>query len=142
MGRTRFAHRDHLMQESEARRLRQLIRVQAVLCVVAFLIALSISMAAAASALIGAGASLAATLVAALWAFRDYRAQEPERILMRIYRAESARIAVALGIFATAFATFDGLDPLALLGGFLATQVAAPIIAAQLDTPPSRGSGE
>ena len=130
------------MQETEARRLRQLLRVQAVLCAAVFLVALSISVAAAISALIGAGASLVATLVAALWAFRDYRAQEPERILVRIYRAETARVAVVLGIFATAFATFDGLDALALLSAFLVTQVAATIIAAQLDTPPSRGSGE
>jgi ATP synthase protein I len=94
------------------------------------------------SALIGAGASLTANMFGALLAFRDYRAQEPERILMRLYGAEVVKIAVVIGVFAAALATVEGLNLPALIGAFFAVQVVSPLVAAQLDTPPSQGSGE
>jgi ATP synthase protein I len=97
---------------------------------------------AATSALIGASASLMGNGIAAVWAFRVYRAQEPERILMRLYGAEAAKVALILAILGIAIATLDGIEIPILLGAFFVVQVASPMVAAQLDNLPSRGSGE
>lgn len=130
------------MQQSEARRLNQVLMVQVALGAVAGLVTLPLGAMAAISALIGASASLLGNGIAAVWAFRDYRAQEPERILMRLYSAEAAKVALILAILGIAFAAVDGLEIPILLGTFFVVQVASPIVAAQLDNPPGQGSGE
>jgi len=129
------------MQRSEARRLKQIMVVQAVLASVLGLMALAIGLAAAMSAAIGGGASLTANFLGALWAFRDYTAREPERILMRFYGAEVVKISVMIAILATALATLDGLNVPILLGAFFVVQVVTPLVAAQLDTPQGPGPG-
>ena len=65
--------------------------------------------------------------------FRGYRAQETERLLLRIYGAEVAKLVVLIGLFGVAFATLDGLNIPALLAAYLVTQVASTLIAAQFD---------
>jgi ATP synthase protein I len=51
---------------------------------------------------------------------------------MRIYGAEVLKIGLILGLFTVAFVTLDGLSLPALLGAYLALQVAPTLIAAQL----------
>ena len=98
------------------------------------LIALPFGGPAALSVLIGVGACLLANGLFAVLVFRHYRAQETERLLLNIYGAEVAKLAVLIGLFGVAFATVDGLKIPALLGAYLVTQVASTLIAAQLDT--------
>jgi len=125
------------MEKTEARRLKQLLTTQAVTAGLLGLLALAFGATAALAATIGAGTSLFGNVIAALWAFRDYRAQEPERILLRFYSAEVVKISVVVLIFAAALAAVDGLNIAVLLGAYLVVQVVSPVVAAQLDTRPS-----
>jgi ATP synthase protein I len=124
------------MAESHAGPIRRLLWVQTVLVGVSAVAALPFGRAAAVSALIGAGACPIANALSAAVALRGYRAQEPERILMRIYGAELAKIATLLAVFALAFVALDAPSLPALLAAYLATQVLAPLIASQSDDRP------
>lgn len=80
-----------------------------------------------------------ANTVVAWWVFRDYRAQAPGALVMRLYSAEVVKIALLLGLFGTAFATIDGLNLPVLLGSYFIVQVFPQIIAAQnVHLPPRR----
>ena len=127
------------MHQADALQARQVLKVQAVLGSIAVAIALPFGGSVAMSALIGAGSCLLANTLFAVWVFRGYRAQEPERLLMRFYGAEIAKLAVLLGLFAVAFLTLEGINIPALLAAYLVTQIASSLIAAQLgDRPGSR----
>jgi ATP synthase protein I len=86
------------------------------------------------SVLIGSGVCLLANGLFAVAVFRAYRAQYPERLLLRMYRAEAAKLALIIGLFVVAFVTLDGLNIPALLAAYLVTQVASTLIAAQWET--------
>lgn len=86
------------------------------------------------SVLIGSGVCLLANGLFAASVFRQYRAQHPERLLLRMYRAEAAKLALIIGLFVVAFVTLDGLNIPALLAAYLVTQVASTLIAAQWKT--------
>lgn len=124
------------MQQADARLVRRVLRVQAILGLGLVTLALPLSGTVALSALIGAGSSVAANALFAVSVFRGYRAEEPERIVLRFYGAELAKIVVLLALFAVAFATLDGLSVPALLGAYLITQMASHLIAAQSDVRP------
>jgi ATP synthase protein I len=90
------------------------------------------------SVLIGAAACLLATAVFAFWVFRRYQAQRPDMLLLRFYGGEVGKIAVALGVFAVAFATVDGLNLLALLAAYFAVQVMPAVFAPKWGADPKR----
>jgi ATP synthase protein I len=127
------------MHQANALLAKRFLKVQAVLGSLAVAIALPFGGPVAVSVLIGAGSCLLANLLFAAWMFRGYRAQEPERLLLRCYGAEIAKLAVLLGLFTVAFLTVEGLNIPALLAAYLGTQIASSLIAAQLgDRPGSR----
>jgi ATP synthase protein I len=124
------------MQQAEARLVRRILRVQAMIGLGAAALALPLGSSVALSVLIGAGSCLVANALFAASVFRGYRAQEPERILLRFYGAELAKIVVILALLAIALAMIDSLIAPVLLGAYLVTQVAASLIAAQSDERP------
>jgi ATP synthase protein I len=127
------------MHQADALQAKRVLKVQAILGSLAVVIALPFGGPVAVSALIGAGSCLLANALFAAWMFRGYRAQEPERLLLRIYGAEVAKLALLLGLFAVAFLTWEGINIPALLAAYLVTQIASSLIAAQLgDRPGSR----
>jgi ATP synthase protein I len=127
------------MHQADALQAKRVLKVQAILGSLAVAIALPFGGPVAVSALIGAGSCLLANALFAAWIFRGYRAQEPERLLLRLYGAEIAKLVLLLGLFAVAFLTWGGIVVPALLAAFLVTQIASSLIAAQLgDRPASR----
>lgn len=69
--------------------------------------------------------------LSALWIFRDYQARYPERLLLRLYGGEVLKVAVAIAVFAAAFALIQDLRLPVLLAAYLFVQVASAPIAAQ-----------
>lgn len=127
------------MHQADALQAKRVLKVQAILGSLAVAIALPFGGPVAVSALIGAGSCLLANALFAAWIFRGYRAQEPERLLLRFYGAEIAKLVLLLGLFAVAFLTWGGVNIPALLAAYLVTQIASSLIAAQLgDRPGSR----
>jgi ATP synthase protein I len=124
------------MQQAEARLVKRILRVQAMIGLGAAALALPLGSSVALSVLIGAGSCLVANALFAASVFRGYRAQDPERILLRFYGAELAKIVVILALLAIALAMIDSLIAPVLLGAYLVTQVAASLIAAQSDERP------
>ena len=51
--------------------------------------------------------------------FADYRAQNPQRLLLRWYAAELMKLALIGGLFAAAFLWIEPLSAGALFGAFL-----------------------
>jgi ATP synthase protein I len=137
-----FPAQVHLMQRAHALHAKRILKVQALLALVATVVALPFGGHVALSALIGAAACLSANALFAVSVFRSYRAQEPERILLRIYGAEVAKLALILGLFSVAFVTVEDLNLPVLLGAYLVTQVASPIIAAQSEVPREVPAGD
>ena len=105
-------------------------------------LALPLGSSVAISVLIGAGSCLAANALFAASVFRGYRAQEPERVVLRFYGAELAKIVVILALFAVALKMIDGLSAPVLLGAYAITQVGSSLIAAQTDRRPGPQSAE
>ncbi|AHF02523.1 ATP synthase I [Marichromatium purpuratum 984] len=119
------------MQQPDALQAGNVLKIQTILSLVSVLLALPFGRSVALSVLIGSGSCLLANAMLAAWVFRAYRAQAPERLVRRFYRAEVAKIALVLGLFVVAFATFDDLNIPALLGAYLLMQVMPILIAAQ-----------
>jgi ATP synthase protein I len=119
------------MQQAHAAQAKRYLKFQALLGLAVVVLVLPLGRDAAVSALIGVGTCLIANALFAASVFRGYRAQEPERLLLRIYGAEVVKLALILGTFTLAFATVDGIHLPVLLGAYLVTQVVAPIVAAQ-----------
>ncbi len=124
------------MQQADGRLVRRVLKVQAILGLGAMALALPLGGSVALSVLIGAGSCLAANALFAVSAFRGYRAQAPERIVLRFYGAELAKIVLILALFAIALAMIDGLNVPVVLGAYLVTQFASHLIAAQSDVRP------
>ncbi len=122
------------MQQADALLAKRVLQVQAILGFLATAIALPFGSSVVISVLIGAGTCLLANSLFAVWVFRRYRAQRPERLLLRLYGAEAGKLALIVGLFVVAFVALDGLSIPALLAAYLVTQVASTLIAAQMDT--------
>ena len=120
------------MQQPDALQARRILVIQFILGLVSAIFALPFGGPVAISVLIGAGTCLLANILLAAWVFRGYRAQEPTRLVLRFYSGEVAKIALILGLFSVAFATYDGLNIPALLGAYFLVQVIPTLIAAQL----------
>ena len=120
------------MHQANALQAKRILKVQAILGLIAVVIALPFGGLVAVSALIGAGSCLLANILFAVWVFRGYRAQEPERLLMRFYGAEIAKLVLLLGLFVAAFLTVKGINVPVLLAAYLMPQIASSLIAAQM----------
>jgi ATP synthase protein I len=120
------------MQQPDALQARRILKVQIILGLVLAIFALPFGNPVAISVLVGAGTCLLANALLAAWVFRGYRAQEPARLVLRFYGGEAAKIALILGLFGVAFATYDGLNIPALLGAYFLVQVIPTLIAAQM----------
>lgn len=123
------------IQLTQARLPRRVLTLQAILAAVASVAATPFGLMPALSVLIGGGACVVANAVAVLWVFRDYRAQAPEALWMRLFSAEVVKIALLLALFGLAFATVEGLNVPFLLGSYFVIQVLPPIFAANSPTP-------
>ncbi|MTW22837.1 ATP synthase subunit I [Allochromatium palmeri] len=119
------------MQQPNALQARQILKIQSIFGLILTIIALPFGSPVAISVLIGAGTCWLANALLVVWVFRAYRAQSPERLVLRFYSAEVAKIAVILVLFGTAFAVYDELNIPALLGAYFLVQVIPTLIAAQ-----------
>ena len=127
------------MHQADALQAKKVLKIQAILGFITVVISLPFGGPVAVSAFIGAGSCLLANALFAAWIFRSYRAQAPERLILRIYGAEIAKLVLLLGLFTVAFLTWGGINIPALLAAYLVTQIASSLIAAQLgDRPGSR----
>ncbi|MGB5832600.1 MAG: ATP synthase subunit I [Thiohalocapsa sp.] len=111
-----------------------MLQWQVVFALIAVLVALPFGATALISAGLGAGICLLANWAFALRVFRQYRAQQPGELVMRMYGAEIIKIAMILGAFSVAFATVEDLNLLALLGAYFAVQVLPALFASRPDT--------
>jgi ATP synthase protein I len=96
---------------------------QAIAAVVMGAAGLLVSGVIALSAVLGAGVGALANSLFAYWVFKQYRAQEPQGLVMRFYVAEVAKIAFTLALFAAAFVLVTPLSLPALLGAYLVVQM-------------------
>ncbi|WP_322789074.1 ATP synthase subunit I [Thiohalocapsa halophila] len=111
--------------------LRRLLLWQVAFALVALMLAAPFGVTAFKSAAIGAGVCLLANWVFALRVFRQYRAQAPTELALRIYSAEIIKVVLILGLFALAFATLANLNLPALLGTYFAVQVLPALFASR-----------
>ena len=119
------------MQQPNALQARQILRIQSIFGLILTIIALPFGSPVAISVLIGAGTCWLANALLVVWVFRAYRAQAPERLVLRFYSAEVAKITLILVLFGVAFAIYDELNIPALLGAYFMVQVIPTLIAAQ-----------
>jgi ATP synthase protein I len=120
------------MHQPDALQAKRVLIVQLIFGLAAVAVALLFSVSVAISALIGAGSCVVANALFTALVFRGYRAQEPGRLVMRMYGAELLKLGLLLGLFTIAFVALDGLNLPVLLGAYLAVQVLAPLTAAQM----------
>jgi ATP synthase protein I len=111
--------------------LRRLLLWQVAFAAAALMLAAPFGVTAFKSAAIGAGVCLLANWVFALRVFRQYRAQAPTELTLRIYSAEIIKVVLILGLFALAFATLANLNLPALLGTYFAVQVLPALFASR-----------
>ena len=119
------------MQQLDSLRAKRVLVTQAVLTLLLSAAGLFLGRQIALAVLIGAGAGTLANGFFAFWVFRRYRAQEPELLLMRLYGAEMAKIALILAAFSLAFLSIDSLNIPVLLTAFVIIQVIAPMLGAR-----------
>jgi ATP synthase protein I len=119
------------MHQPDALQAKRVLKLQIILGLASVAFALLFGASVAISVLVGAGSCLVANALFTALVFRGYRAQEPGRLVMRMYGAELAKMGLILGLFTVAFVTLEDLNLPALLGAYLAVQVAPILIAAQ-----------
>jgi ATP synthase protein I len=119
------------MHQPDAIQAKRVLKLQMILGLASVAFALLFGASVAISVLVGAGSCLVANVLFTALVFRGYRAQEPGRLVMRMYGAELAKMGLILGLFTVAFVTLEDLNLPALLGAYLAVQVAPILIAAQ-----------
>jgi len=119
------------MQQPDVLQAKRVLLAQLALTLVLTVAAAPFGASIALSVLVGSSACLLATAVFAVRMFQGYRAQAPGSLLMRIYGAEAAKLALVLGLFGAAFATIEGLNLPALFAAYLAVQVLPAIVASQ-----------
>jgi ATP synthase protein I len=120
--------------------LKRLLIWQSILAASVCVVAVPFGMSTVLAAATGAGACLLANWYFTLRVFQRYQAQEPGRLLARIYGAELVKIVIALAVFGLAFATLEDLNPLALFGAYLAVQIVPALLAQRPDARPDTRS--
>jgi len=117
------------MHQPDALQAKRILIAQLALTLVLTGAAAPFGVSIAVSVLIGSAVCLLATAVFAFWVFRSYKAQRPDVLLMRFYGAEIAKLGVALGSLAVAFAAIEGLNLPALLAAYFTVQVLPAVFA-------------
>lgn len=117
------------MRQPDAAQAKKVLTIQVGMTLALTALALLFNESVALSVLIGAGVCALANAVFAYTVFRRYRAQEPGVLVMRFYGAEIVKLVLILALFATAFATVEGLNVLALLGAYFMVQVLPALLA-------------
>ena len=84
------------------------------------------------SALYGGAVATITNLVFALVVFSGYRAQEPARLVNRLYAAELIKLLVVVAGFALVFLSWQAVNVLVLLGSYLLVQVLPPLLAGRV----------
>lgn len=90
---------------------------------------LALGVSVALSALLGGAISTLTNALFAYWVFRDYRAQAPAALVLRIYGAEGLKLALSLALFVLVFFVVVPLSPPALFGAYLVVQVLPTLLA-------------
>lgn len=117
------------MQLTGRSQIRNLILAQFVATFLIALLLLFVGGIQAKSALAGGLIAASTNGLSALKAFARYRAQEPGKVLARLYGAELQKLLLTALLFAVAVVSLHPLSAGALLGAFLLVQVLVPLIA-------------
>ncbi len=80
------------------------------------------------SALLGGAIAFLGSLYFAGRVFVRYRAEQPERLLGRLYRAEIGKVLIVSVLFAVVVILVRPLSIVALLAGYLCAQSIAPLL--------------
>ena len=123
-------NRDDFMQQPGAIQAKKIIQTQIAFGLLIIIVAFLLRSDLALSIGTGAGICIIANALLATWIFRDYRAQEVQRLTARFYWGEAIKIAIILGLFALATAVLINLNLPVMLGAYFATQVIPTVIAA------------
>ncbi len=81
------------------------------------------------SAFLGGSVALGSNALFAALVFTAYRADEPGRLTMKLYAAETAKLLLAALAFAAIFIWIRPLNAAALFVAFFVVQVVAPLLA-------------
>ena len=93
------------------------------------------------SLLAGAMSSTFGTAAFAFGTFGQYRAQALRLLVVRFYAAELLKIVVIATSFVIAFRVIEGVNPAALFGAYLVTQIIPTIIASSRAITPTKSMG-
>jgi ATP synthase protein I len=113
----------------EENRALGLLLWQAVTTLGIALLGLAFGVSVALSALLGGAISTLTNALFSYWVFRDYRAQAPAALVLRIYGAEGLKLALSLVLFVMVFLSVMPLSPPALFGAYLVVQVLPTLLA-------------
>jgi ATP synthase protein I len=116
------------MQLTGRSQIRNLILAQFGASILIALLLLLVSGIQAKSALAGGLIAASTNGLSALKAFARYRAQEPGKVLARLYGAELQKLLLTALLFAVAVISLHPLSVGALLGAYLLVQVLVPLI--------------
>lgn len=117
------------MHNLDAKRAKNILKVQLLTLVVIALVALLSGVDTARDVLIGGGAAAAANAIFAFWVFGRYSAREPGRIVATFYAGELVKICTVVVVFAVAMKGLEDLNPVAFFGAFFVVQVLPPLLA-------------
>lgn len=113
----------------DVQRARRILLTQIVLALV---LALSLSVfdsSIGRDALLGGVAAVAGSAIFIIWSLGRYNAAKPGQIVARLYSGELLKILAIVAVFGIAIKTVEGLNPVALFGGFFIAHVLPPLLA-------------
>lgn len=117
------------MQTLDAPRAKRILLMQLAAALLIPLGALVHSPLAAASALVGGGIATVANAFFAAWMFGQYRAQDPQAIVLKMYGGELLKLVLIALVFIAVFVWMKPLILPAVLSAFLVVQILPPLIA-------------
>jgi len=117
------------MQTLDASRAKRILLTQLAATLLIALGALIHSPLAAASAFIGGGTATVANAFFAAWVFGQYRSQDPQAMVLKMYGGELLKLLLIALVFTVVFVWMKPLNLPALLGALLAVQLLPPVIA-------------
>jgi len=121
------------MDADGKRRVKRLVSMQFFVALILALGLLLVDPVYAYSSLAGGLIAAVANAAFARRVFADYRAQEPQLLLMRLYGAELLKLVLVGVLFAGVYLWIEPLSPGALLGAFLIVYLVPPVILASGD---------
>jgi ATP synthase protein I len=117
------------MKDLDIRRVKVILLVQVVVTLISAVVALFFGALAGISALLGGLITTLSNLLFAFWVFGRYRAQDPGKLVYRMYGAELLKLLSIVLMFAAVFAWVKPLNIVALFGAFLVVQILPPLVA-------------